>query len=270
MSKYEMVENAKYVNLPAFFSLPFPEWLKNCSVQFRTPSNSSRPKAALFLSAIWFLWKDRNALVFRAVRSRPQDLCSTIIQHANYTELAKNPLCHAKPQLPRWIRWIPPAEGFCKLNSDGSYSSVEKAASAGGLIRDSLGNWLIGFTVNIGHASIFIAELWGMRAGLRLCRELGFTRVIAEMDSLMAVRFVNERREPDNLAAALLSDIRDLMAQFESCMLQHVLREGNAAADFLASLGHTSPPGLSILDSPPTGLRPILLGDQMGASSLRL
>ncbi|GKV15066.1 hypothetical protein SLEP1_g25867 [Rubroshorea leprosula] len=109
-----------------------------------------------------------------------------------------------------------------------------------------------------------------MRAGLRLCRELGFTRVIAEMDSLMAVRFVNERREPDNLAAALLSDIRDLMAQFESCMLQHVLREGNAAADFLASLGHTSPPGLSILDSPPTGLRPILLGDQMGASSLRL
>ncbi|GKV16524.1 hypothetical protein SLEP1_g27155 [Rubroshorea leprosula] len=79
-----------------------------------------------------------------------------------------------------------------------------------------------------------------------------------------------ERREPDNLAAALLSDIRDLMAQFESCMLQHVLREGNAAADFLASLGHTSPPGLSILDSPPTGLRPILLGDQMGASFLRL
>ncbi|GKU96552.1 hypothetical protein SLEP1_g9776 [Rubroshorea leprosula] len=122
-----------------------------------------------------------------------------------------------------------------------------------------------GFTVNIGHASIFIVELWGMRKGLRF----GIIRAVAEMDSLIAVRFVNEEREPDNLAASLLSDIRNLITELESCILQHTLREGNAVVDFLAALGHSSPPGLCILDSPPNGLRSILLGDKMGVTFLR-
>ncbi|GLU08869.1 hypothetical protein SLE2022_257530 [Rubroshorea leprosula] len=88
------------------------------------------------------------------------------------------------------------------------------------------------------------------------------------MDSLMAVRFIHEKREPDNLSAAILLEIRSLMQSFEACTLQHVLREGNTAADFLASLGHTAPPGLTIWDSPPNGLAKFLQGDQLGVSFL--
>ncbi|GKV16073.1 hypothetical protein SLEP1_g26778 [Rubroshorea leprosula] len=39
----------------------------------------------------------------------------------------------------------------------------------GDLIRDGSGCWISGFTVNVGDASIFIAELWGLKCGLRLC-----------------------------------------------------------------------------------------------------
>ncbi|GLT48051.1 hypothetical protein SLA2020_216930 [Shorea laevis] len=88
------------------------------------------------------------------------------------------------------------------------------------------------------------------------------------MDSLVAIRFIIEKRELDNLSAAILMDIRSLMFEFEECILQHVLQQGNVAADFLASLGHSSPPGISLLDSPPTGLWPILTGDQLGVSFL--
>ncbi|GKV28649.1 hypothetical protein SLEP1_g37671 [Rubroshorea leprosula] len=41
--------------------------------------------------------------------------------------------------------------------------------------------------------------------------------VVAYMDSLMAVRFINEGREPDNQSAALPLDIKILMKEFELC-----------------------------------------------------
>ncbi|GLT37618.1 hypothetical protein SLA2020_119240 [Shorea laevis] len=89
------------------------------------------------------------------------------------------------------------------------------------------------------------------------------------MDSLMAVRFILENWKLDNLSAAILLDIKDLMLEFEACLLQHTLRERNVAADFLGSLGHSSPPSLRIWDSPPSGVRPILTGEQLGTCFLR-
>ncbi|GLT90049.1 hypothetical protein SLE2022_080010 [Rubroshorea leprosula] len=178
--------------------------------------------------------------------------------------------CHAsyilvRARQPHWVSWTPPVEGWHKLNTDGSCSLATNSASAGGLIRDPTGNWVSGFIVNVGHASIFVAELWGLREGLRLCNSLGIPRVVAEMDSQMAVRFINEDRLVDNLSVAILLDIKSWMLEFEACTMHQNLRERNAAVDYLASLGHSSQPSLSILNSPPCGLLPILLGDQLGA-----
>ncbi|GKV49142.1 hypothetical protein SLEP1_g55908 [Rubroshorea leprosula] len=118
--------------------------------------------------------------------------------------------------------------------------------------------------VNVGYTSILIAELWGLREGLRLCQFLGLSRVIAEMDAFISVCLVNENREPDNLFLAILLEIKNLMQGIDVCILQHTLREDNAAADYLASLGHSTAPGLHIWDSPPSELWNILEGDQMG------
>ncbi|GLT37160.1 hypothetical protein SLA2020_114940 [Shorea laevis] len=81
------------------------------------------------------------------------------------------------------------------------------------------------------------------------------------MDSLISVRLINENRELDNLSAAILLEIKNLVQGIDVCILQHTLREGNAAADFLASLGHSTAPRLHIWDSPPSGLWNILEGD---------
>ncbi|CAI9106691.1 OLC1v1005898C1 [Oldenlandia corymbosa var. corymbosa] len=39
------------------------------------------------------------------------------------------------------IAWMPPLEGWMKLNTDGAYDTVTGNATAGGLIRDHYGNW---------------------------------------------------------------------------------------------------------------------------------
>ncbi|GKV45487.1 hypothetical protein SLEP1_g52559 [Rubroshorea leprosula] len=156
-----------------FFTLELFSWLRKFSASVRLSMQAGISRGVLFLSAIWFLWKDRNSLIFENHRSRPQDLCALIFQQAKFTMIALNSILLTTPRQPRWVSWMPPVEGWFKLNSDGSYNLSKNSASAGGLIRDSSRGWVVGFTINVGCASIFIAELWGLREGLRRCKSLG-------------------------------------------------------------------------------------------------
>lgn len=59
-----------------------------------------------------------------------------------------------------------PPTDWVKLNSDGAYKSSVGLAGAGGLVRDSTGAWVAGFTYMIGTCSSTRAELWGVFTGL--------------------------------------------------------------------------------------------------------
>ena len=59
------------------------------------------------------------------------------------------------------IGWKPPPFGFYKLNTNGLAKSNPGVAGAGGLIRDYRGNWIGGFSRNIGFTHSLAAELWG-------------------------------------------------------------------------------------------------------------
>ena len=65
------------------------------------------------------------------------------------------------------IRWKAPIWSCISLNTDGAMKG-SGYAGVGGLIRDSNGNWLMGFTVNLGMCSVLSAELWGLLHGLRV------------------------------------------------------------------------------------------------------
>lgn len=66
--------------------------------------------------------------------------------------------------------WKPPLDNVVKTNTDGA--SKKKAnpglAGAGGLIRDSTGGWIIGFTAHLGVCSNMAAEMHALRFGLML------------------------------------------------------------------------------------------------------
>ena len=89
------------------------------------------------------------------------------------------------------IRWEKPDQGWWKLNTDGSLVAALGSATGGGLIRDSKGNWVTGFTRKLGNANSFTAEVWALRDGLMLCVQKKIPAVIVKMDAKALVDALN-------------------------------------------------------------------------------
>ncbi|GLT58280.1 hypothetical protein SLA2020_311850 [Shorea laevis] len=252
-----------------FFTSDFEEWLSKNANETLSNGGLRQNWSTLFLSIIWVIWKSRNAVIFDNRRTPPQVLYQQASSLATDTRLAlaANTLVHTSS--PRWVRWFPPDFPFLKLNTDGALNHSSEQASAGGLIRDYGERWLHGFAINIGPQTSYMAELWGCRTGLQLASDLGISHLVLEMDSLLAVQMIQERRVGGGLASTLLSDIFHLLNSFTICKVQHTLREGNSAADFMASIGQNLIHGTTFYPNPPAGMESILHGDSIGTLFLR-
>ncbi|KAL8170216.1 hypothetical protein V2J09_022020, partial [Rumex salicifolius] len=64
--------------------------------------------------------------------------------------------------------WIPPKEPWIKLNVEGSFLPYTRAIGVGGIIRNSLGVFVGGFTAKRIRDSAFLAELIKVYHGLKL------------------------------------------------------------------------------------------------------
>ena len=71
------------------------------------------------------------------------------------------------------VKWNKPPPGCYKLSTDGASLGNPGRAGGGGLIRDSSGNWVKGFSRSIGRATSMVAEFWALRDGLILASQLG-------------------------------------------------------------------------------------------------
>ncbi|KAK5847067.1 hypothetical protein PVK06_003369 [Gossypium arboreum] len=65
------------------------------------------------------------------------------------------------------IKWKAPCHGW-----SGNWSA------AGDILRDSHGNWLVGFCRFIGRGSTLTIELWAILHGLKIAWQKGYTKVI--------------------------------------------------------------------------------------------
>lgn len=71
------------------------------------------------------------------------------------------------------IGWQCSEDGWVQLNTDGSMNFALSKAGCGGLIRNSRGEWVVGFTKNLGSCDAFVAEVWGVLEGLNLAWNVG-------------------------------------------------------------------------------------------------
>ena len=100
--------------------------------------------------------------------------------------------------------------GWAKLNSDGSALGNPGRASGGGVIRDHNGKWLKGYARSLGCTNSCMAELWALRDGLLLARDMGLNSLIIELDALSVVLLMFNNT-PNLTLEPLLNDCRNLV-----------------------------------------------------------
>ncbi|GAA0172943.1 hypothetical protein LIER_41426 [Lithospermum erythrorhizon] len=176
-----------------------------------------------------------------------------------------------KPQkLARTIKWTPPPEFVYKLNTDGASKGNPGMAGCGGLIRDHLGNWVIGFARKIHWASSTCAELWALRDGLEMALHGNYSPIHIEMDSQIILNIISKPPESYNCYNAIVIDCRWLLSRFREEQIRHQFRDGNQVADALANMGCTMPHDFCTFRTPPLGVTTFVEFDRGGVGSTRV
>ncbi|BFG25218.1 hypothetical protein CerSpe_114920 [Prunus speciosa] len=169
------------------------------------------------------------------------------------------------------LSWVPPRDGWFKLNIDGSRRFASGTIGAGGVIRNSNGDWIAGFAINLGTGQVLEAELWGLFFGIKLAVHKRLSHLNIEMDSSVAVNLMKKADFPqDHPLAGLLSGCLSLMRQIGNIELNHIYREQNSVADGLANWSYNLDLDYCDLDEPPAWITPAVLDDLLGVCKMRL
>ncbi|CAI0545592.1 unnamed protein product [Linum tenue] len=154
------------------------------------------------------------------------------------------------------------------VNTDGSVIQSQSSTSAGGVIRDDNGRFVKAFAVNLGGGSITRAELAGIEHGVKLAWAAGASKVLIQTDSTTAISLI-ESATQEHPHYRHIAEIRRWISRDWQVKLEHVYRETNYTADYLASLGHSLPIGLHVYELPSSTMAYWLYFDSIGVQTPR-
>ena len=106
-----------------------------------------------------------------------------------------------------------------------------------------------------------VAELWAVRDGLLLAKEMGLHNVIIELDALSVVLLLNNNTTNLTLEP-LLNDCRNLVREFPNMQIKHIYREANQCADAMAKIGASNVNSFVVFLHPPPVVERILANDK--------
>lgn len=138
-------------------------------------------------------------------------------------------------------------------------------------MRNSVGEWLYGYSGFCGVTTCLNTELLTIFYGLSTAWTRDITSIICEWHSQMAIQLISKGVEQCHPYVPLINRIRDFLASPWNLTFQHTLREGNFSADWLAKLGSNQGHGLIILENcaPHLQLHQLILTDALGVFKLR-
>ena len=146
----------------------------------------------LFSIVVWWSWKLTCGYVFGEVgkcRDRVSFVKGLASEVWRADQLTRNG-AQLGLRTEQLIAWKPPRREWLRLNTDGASRGNPGLATAGGALRDGLGRWCGGFSINIGFCSAPLAELWGVYYGLYMAWEKRLMRIELEVHSELVVGFL--------------------------------------------------------------------------------
>ncbi|GLT93612.1 hypothetical protein SLE2022_113960 [Rubroshorea leprosula] len=233
--------------------IPFSEWLQNHCRNLTPSSLFNIPRACVFTFLIWVIWNHRNCIMYRQDSLNTQHLLHCSVNKIVEFWSSINHLSANSTRIPRLFSWTPPPPNWIKINTDGSVMGNPGPAGCGGILRDSQGQWIMGFIRNIGDTTVLAAELWAIRDGLSIAVNLQLQKVIIESDCQIAIKLLTDGVNNFHPHSNLIMDCKVLLSNIHQARIQHSPRQCNMAADALAKKGvGSSFPSFDLLyDCPP-------------------
>ncbi|XP_041001580.1 uncharacterized protein LOC121247270 [Juglans microcarpa x Juglans regia] len=244
----------------ATFGLPLGlTWREMVTIWFRRAASDSQVGliAGLLLSIItWHLWRRRCTTrmkgiiqsissVWHSIRSwmglvsRDMKKVSKCSRHDSQILQILNILVLVPDRkYLKLVAWQKPAQGWLKLNTDGSSLGNPGSSGVGGIIRNDRGHMVHAFNSYIGFGSSNRTGLLAILQGLKACKDLRINFVEIELDSQVVILWWNRRRCGVWYLEDFWEDTLALM-DYIVCIVRHVYREGNKVADWLARSGAT-------------------------------
>ena len=223
----------------------------------------------LFPFAVWLIWRIRNQLVFNGKNPNlnlPLVINSQVVEFMHCVPSLRQPT----QSVIRRVRWERPPSGWKKLNTDGSCIGNLRSSGCGGAVRDEHGEWIAGFSRYIGTSSSIVAEMWALRDGLVLCKNLNIQCLVVELDANMIVNVLTKPDYANNIISPILDDCKQMLTQFQQVQIRHFFRQANCCADLMARKGAEQQLDYCAFSSPPVDVLKIFRKDLDGKFCNRL
>jgi ribonuclease HI len=134
--------------------------------------------------------------------------------------------------------WLPPEEGWYKINADGAFMSSAGNGGCGAVIRDHMGAFVASechFLPSVSDPER--AELLACKRALILAGRKGLRRICLETDCLSAVAKIKGSDLDRSFHGPLVEEIKELLKMFAGHEVRHARRDVNGVAHKLASVG---------------------------------
>lgn len=187
----------------------------------------------LFREIVWNLWKWRNNRVFDQEQWQPMEVLRQI--HEDTLEFR------------RWGSGVVEHAPFAvhggdrvMLHTYGSWQPGLNKIGGDGVIRDRLGRWVSGFSMEAGAVDAFKAEIVAIHMGLLHAWELGFDEVNCYLDCSEVQQVITNNKDVHSYwHEDGILQVRAVLARSWSVSVIHVHRDRNTVADALAKLAIT-------------------------------
>jgi ribonuclease HI len=214
-------------------------------------SRLEEKELAVGLMALYHMWLDRNDAREALMIEDPDRIARRVLAlteewmalKESNSEKITRPAEH----------WLPPEEGWVKVNVDGAFSKEGGSGGGGVIMRDRHGGFLAGSSHVFPQVSDpERAELLACKQGVVLAKEKGEVRAVLEMDCLGAVAKLKGRELDRSMQGPLVEEIKELLGEFEDIRMTHVRRSCNGVAYVLAQLGCKNKVDAVWVDVPPS------------------
>ncbi|CAM8914848.1 unnamed protein product [Rhodiola kirilowii] len=132
-------------------------------------------------------------------------------------------------------QWLPPAEGWIKVNCDGAWDKIKKMAGYGFIYRNHSG---MVETVGAGELEyckgVLEAEGTAMAQAMLEAWKQKWSNVVFATDSLEVYQYLLRGLPAGSSDKEWYSSCKSLLENNQHWRIEHVLRDANGVADFLA------------------------------------